>query len=188
MLLASPPKMVRRSTPACMPCGTSMRRGASIPRIARWFRLAAESRAAAARAFLDHDDDGRLWSSVCGKRRRAFALDRSCWPAAGLRRVCARHRRNIAALWPARLKALLSLITCFSGEKYGWGGRIRTSAWRNQNPLPYRLATPQCVVGLPPGAAGSVRNITAHARTINVGPARALMARPAADPWACTIP
>jgi hypothetical protein len=26
----------------------------------------------------------------------------------------------------------------------GWGGRIRTSAWRNQNPLPYRLATPQC--------------------------------------------
>jgi hypothetical protein len=25
----------------------------------------------------------------------------------------------------------------------GWGGRIRTSAWRNQNPLPYRLATPQ---------------------------------------------
>jgi hypothetical protein len=24
----------------------------------------------------------------------------------------------------------------------GWGGRIRTSAWRNQNPLPYRLATP----------------------------------------------
>jgi hypothetical protein len=25
----------------------------------------------------------------------------------------------------------------------GWGGRDRTSAWRNQNPLPYRLATPQ---------------------------------------------
>ena len=34
----------------------------------------------------------------------------------------------------------------------GWGGRIRTSAWRNQNPLPYHLATPQCVIGLPPGA------------------------------------
>src|SRR5262249_31180058 len=29
-------------------------------RESRWFRLAAESRAAAARAFLDHDDDGRL--------------------------------------------------------------------------------------------------------------------------------
>ncbi len=24
----------------------------------------------------------------------------------------------------------------------GWGGRIRTSEWRDQNPLPYRLATP----------------------------------------------
>ena len=27
-------------------------------------------------------------------------------------------------------------------EMCGWGGRIRTSAWWNQNPLPYRLATP----------------------------------------------
>src|SRR5688572_10619092 len=25
----------------------------------------------------------------------------------------------------------------------GWGGRIRTSEWRDQNPLPYHLATPQ---------------------------------------------
>ncbi len=25
----------------------------------------------------------------------------------------------------------------------GWGARIRTWEWRNQNPLPYRLATPQ---------------------------------------------
>ena len=24
----------------------------------------------------------------------------------------------------------------------GWGARIRTWEWRNQNPLPYRLATP----------------------------------------------
>src|SRR3954470_1800449 len=28
----------------------------------------------------------------------------------------------------------------------GWGGRIRTSAWWNQNPLPYHLATPQQTV------------------------------------------
>ena len=28
-------------------------------------------------------------------------------------------------------------------EIVGWGGRVRTSAWRNQNPLPYHLATPQ---------------------------------------------
>ena len=27
--------------------------------------------------------------------------------------------------------------------EYGWGARIRTWVWRNQNPLPYRLATPQ---------------------------------------------
>ena len=28
-------------------------------------------------------------------------------------------------------------------EEIGWGARIRTWEWRNQNPLPYRLATPQ---------------------------------------------
>ncbi len=27
-------------------------------------------------------------------------------------------------------------------ETIGWGGRVRTSEWRNQNPLPYHLATP----------------------------------------------
>ncbi len=27
----------------------------------------------------------------------------------------------------------------------GWGGRIRTYEWRHQKPLPYHLATPQCV-------------------------------------------
>jgi hypothetical protein len=27
-------------------------------------------------------------------------------------------------------------------EKIGWGGRSRTCEWRNQNPLPYHLATP----------------------------------------------
>ena len=31
----------------------------------------------------------------------------------------------------------------------GWGGRIRTSVWRNQNPLPYHLATPQASPGRP---------------------------------------
>src|SRR5579862_438707 len=30
-----------------------------------------------------------------------------------------------------------------AARSYGWGGRIRTSEWRNQNPLPYHLATPQ---------------------------------------------
>jgi hypothetical protein len=40
----------------------------------------------------------------------------------------------------------------------GWGGRIRTSVWRNQNPLPYRLATPQSAAG-PEGPAESGRTI-----------------------------
>jgi hypothetical protein len=39
-------------------------------------------------------------------------------------------------------------------KSFGWGGRIRTSAWRNQNPLPYRLATPPLSSGLPLAAAG----------------------------------
>ena len=30
----------------------------------------------------------------------------------------------------------------WKGYMAGWGGRIRTSVWRNQNPLPYHLATP----------------------------------------------
>src|SRR6185312_5916778 len=29
-------------------------------------------------------------------------------------------------------------------RKAGWGAWIRTREWRNQNPLPYHLATPQC--------------------------------------------
>src|ERR1700744_4226859 len=39
----------------------------------------------------------------------------------------------VALLWT------LSLVE----RVVGWGGRDRTSEWRNQNPLPYRLATPQ---------------------------------------------
>ena len=38
-------------------------------------------------------------------------------------------------------------------KETGWGGRDRTSEWRNQNPLPYRLATPQTLppIAEPPG-------------------------------------
>lgn len=35
-------------------------------------------------------------------------------------------------------------------KKAGWGGWIRTSAWRYQKPLPYHLATPQCAMAFPP--------------------------------------
>jgi ABC-type uncharacterized transport system substrate-binding protein len=34
-------------------------------------------------------------------------------------------------------------------QSNGWGARIRTWEWRNQNPLPYHLATPQGAVSAP---------------------------------------
>jgi len=37
----------------------------------------------------------------------------------------------------------MPVIEEMCGGETGWGGRDRTSEWRNQNPLPYRLATPQ---------------------------------------------
>ena len=37
----------------------------------------------------------------------------------------------------------LSWGTWVNAGMAGWGGRDRTSEWWNQNPLPYRLATPQ---------------------------------------------
>ena len=55
----------------------------------------------------------------------------------------------------------------------GWGGRIRTCAWRYQKPLPYRLATPQqeerCIalpiqmrsVGLVPAASARAASYSA---------------------------
>src|SRR5215470_5337768 len=39
-------------------------------------------------------------------------------------------------------------------EELGWGARNRTWEWRNQNPLPYRLATPQCCLAGPLGTGG----------------------------------
>ena len=44
---------------------------------ARWSRLAAEGRAAAARSLLDRDDDGHVRSSVSGERRRARTVGKS---------------------------------------------------------------------------------------------------------------
>ena len=35
------------------------------------------------------------------------------------------------------------MITINQKVYFGWGARDRTWEWRNQNPLPYRLATPQ---------------------------------------------
>ena len=54
----------------------------------------------------------------------------------------------------AKLVELFDAMECRSqSEKFkpanyldpGWGARIRTWEWRNQNPLPYHLATPHRV-------------------------------------------
>src|SRR5207302_6881118 len=47
---------------------------------------------------------------------------------------------------PAGLGPLTVLATK-SKSCVGWGAWIRTREWRNQNPLPYHLATPQCAGG-----------------------------------------
>jgi hypothetical protein len=44
----------------------------------------------------------------------------------------------------------------------GWGARIRTWEWRNQNPLPYHLATPQIAdARTAPGITAGVAGINA---------------------------
>ena len=45
--------------------------------------------------------------------------------------------------------------------KIGWGARIRTWEWRNQNPLPYHLATPHQARGTIQTAATSI-NAAVH--------------------------
>ncbi len=62
---------------------------------------------------------GRLGSSGC----RRFG---------GTRRGGETPRRSAAGL-----------LEPLAPGRAGWGGRVRTSEWRNQNPLPYHLATPQ---------------------------------------------
>src|SRR5712664_2409210 len=50
----------------------------------------------------------------------------------------------------------------FSALTLGWGARIRTWEWRNQNPLPYHLATPQNA-----SRAWAAHGIAARSGTIN---------------------
>jgi hypothetical protein len=51
----------------------------------------------------------------------------------------------------------------------GWGARIRTWEWRNQNPLPYHLATPQNLSGAGGHMAKPARRtIAASAARFNV--------------------
>jgi hypothetical protein len=63
----------------------------------------------------------------------------------------------------------------------GWGGRIRTSEWRNQNPLPYHLATPQYASDDRLPLAAGRRNIARRPPWINVR-----LGRP--TPYTCPAP
>ena len=64
-------------------------------------------------------------------------------------------------------------------RNFGWGARIRTWEWRNQNPLPYHLATPQ-YRRIGAGRLGRLRNIATGPAPSNVRPGRpAILARQA---------
>ena len=53
------------------------------------------------------------------------------------------------------MRSPFGLMVIGAVMQVGWGGRIRTSVCRNQNPVPYRLATPQLgartILAEPPG-------------------------------------
>src|SRR5215470_2603369 len=53
-----------------------------------------------------------------------------------------RERRRFEIGTKSAVRTNLFLLL-YQRLKLGWGARIRTWEWRNQNPLPYHLATPQ---------------------------------------------
>ena len=77
-------------------------------------------------------------------------------------RVC-RVRATHVAGWGRHRRSGRDRLT-YRGGNGGWGGRIRTSVWRSQSPLPYRLATPQADGKV--GWAASRRNAYAAASPI----------------------
>src|ERR1700716_4284451 len=76
--------------------------------------------------------------NISNIRRRLSAISLRDWPNSASRDrpqfAKAPHWRGFLTL--LRVKSPVARLA-------GWGGRIRTSAWWNQNPLPYHLATPQ---------------------------------------------
>ena len=72
-------------------------------------------------------------------------------------------------------------------RRIGWGGRIRTCVWRDQNPLPYHLATPQqdrepvAIAAIAWHVAANDPVLAPRSRPSGAAPARraaALLARP----------
>ena len=72
-----------------------------------------------------------------------------------------------ARRWRAFLR--LPRVKSSGARLPGWGGRIRTSAWWNQNPLPYHLATPQQTVWKAAGPPLSPRIPFRQRRSIEGG-------------------
>src|SRR4051794_35460022 len=61
----------------------------------------------------------------------------------------------------------------------GWGARNRTWEWRNQNPLPYRLATPhQCAARRTLMAKPGGRNISAATAAARLERRRDVLEKP----------
>ena len=57
-------------------------------------------------------------------------------------RADSNHVAGAAGLFGAPRFQLVSGVSRHPISLYGWGGRIRTCGTRDQNPMPYRLATP----------------------------------------------
>ena len=92
--------------------------------------------------------------------------------SSGVTRICvhsALHRpigrvltyRNIVRFSPTLGQGAETLLV-------GWGAWIRTRGWRNQNPLPYHLATPQRFRHI----ARSARTIATPGQPSNASPGR----------------
>ena len=47
-----------------------------------------------------------------------------------------------------QISAQVQFVTKLKAIKSGWGGRDRTYECRNQNPVPYHLATPQNIYSI----------------------------------------
>src|ERR1700687_3762425 len=92
-----------------------------------------------------------------------------------------RFRLKIVQIWSletahqsAKARNWRAFLRCARGQSpvdglAGWGGRIRTSAWWNQNPLPYHLATPQQTVWKAAGPPLSPRIPFRQRRSIEGG-------------------
>src|ERR1700677_2627345 len=136
--------------------------------------IGARSRpVASARSSATRTPTGLIWRRACSfsnspvthngcsrgsNRAKNVAFSTSCYrtalgrmakwsPLSANLLICLRKRRLTQAVLEAARRLDRRKV------RFGWGGRIRTSAWGNQNPLPYHLATPQSC--LESGGTGS---------------------------------